>query len=119
MDYSKTAMKKVLLITLLVFGAVALIGSPSLGWSCVDGGYQVCNPGRVTFSGNGYQAVVHINVTRNSDHTVYDDFDYDASGGSLSFTETLVPADTYTVTITQTGTALTTSVTTGSSGNDN
>ena len=106
-------MKKVLLITLLITGAVALIGSPSLGWTCADGGYQVCNPGRVTFTGSGYASVVHINVLRNSDSAVYDDFDYDATAGLLSFTETLVPADTYTVTITQSGSALSTSVTTG------
>ena len=80
-------------------------------------GFQACctkaaKPA-VSFSGNGYASVVHINVLRNSDSSVYDDFDYDATAGSLNFTETLVPGGTYTVTITQSGSALSTTVTTG------
>jgi hypothetical protein len=66
----------------------------------------------VHFTGNGTPSTIHITVTRNSDGTVYDDFDYDATSG-VDFTETLYPSGTYNVTLTGYPFAASQSVTTG------
>ncbi len=111
-------MKKLFFVAAAALIPLALVGSPSgLTWTCVDGTLDsgACTPGRVAFTGAGYPAVVHVNVTNNSNGAVYDDFDYDNSAGTLSFTETLL-SGTYSVTITGSGTYTSQTVTSGSSG---
>ncbi len=110
-------MKKTI-FAVFILASVALVGSPSgLTWSCSNGTTQSgsCAPGPVTFSGQQFPSTVHVRVVRNSTNDIYDDWDYDTSnGGTLSFTETLQPADTYTLTLTGSdGTSVTQSVTTG------
>jgi hypothetical protein len=109
-------MKKIILLAAFVLVPLALLAfTTSITWTCVDGTTDNgnCAVGHVTFTGAGYPSQVHVNVTRNSTGDVYDDFDYDASnGGALTFTETLYPADTYTVQIGSTSQVITT-VTTG------
>jgi len=108
-------MKKLLTVAALVLAPLALIGSPSgLSWSCVDGtGVSGnCAPGHVTFTGTGYPSpVVHVRVTDSSGSEL-DDFDYNTQG-NLNFTETLVPAGTYSVTISVTGWNSTQNITVG------
>jgi hypothetical protein len=93
-------MKKVLTIAALVLAPLTLVGSGGLNVACVDGALDGgnCYPGHVHFTGYGTPSTIHVNVARNSDGTVYDDFDYDATGG-VDFTETLYPAGSYTVTL--------------------
>jgi hypothetical protein len=109
-------MKKAILLAVLVLVPLALVAyQVSISLTCVDGitlGGN-CVAGHVTFLGLGYPNQVHITVTRNSTGDIYDDFDYDASGGGiLKFTETLYPGDTYTVQIGSSSQVVTT-VTTG------
>jgi len=97
-------MKKTLLFATFFLTTLTLVGSAGLGWNCLEGqtGFQGngnCAPGRVAFNGSGYPSLVHINVQNSSGVTI-DDYDYDSSDGSIQFTETLVPADTYTVHLT-------------------
>ena len=107
-------MKKLLTFAALVLAPLTLAGSGGLNWACVDGTLDGgnCYPGHVHFTGASYGSTIHINVARNSDGTVYDDFDYDATKG-VDFTETLYPAGTYTVTVVGYPYAASTSVTTG------
>jgi hypothetical protein len=109
-------MKKVMLISAMIFGAALLLGSPSaLTYTCLDGttNFGTCAPSRVSFSGTGYPAAVHVSVVRNSDQASYDDFDYDATTGTLAFTETLYPSGTYTVTVSYSTGSSSVTVTTG------
>lgn len=82
------------------------MGSAGLSWTCLEGrvgnddSNSNCAAGRVSFSGTGYPAMVHINVSRGSTGEVIDDYDYESTGGTIQFTETLVPADTYNVRLT-------------------
>ena len=94
-------MKKVLTIAALALAPLTLVGSGGLNWTCVDGTLDGgnCYPGHVHFTGNGTPSTIHITVTRMNDGTIYDDFDYDATGG-VDFTETLYPRGTYNVTLT-------------------
>jgi hypothetical protein len=104
------------IFAVLILAAVALVGSPSgLTWSCGSGTSQsgTCAPGPVTFSGQQYPSTVHVRVVRNSTNDIYDDWDYDTTGGNLSFTETLRPADSYSVTVTGESLSLTQTVSTG------
>jgi len=107
-------MKKVLTIAALVLAPLTLVGSGGLNWTCVDGTLDGgnCYPGHVHFTGNGTPSTIHITVTRMSDGTIYDDFDYDATSG-VDFTETLYPRGTYNVTLTGYPFAASQSVTTG------
>ena len=94
-------MKKLLTFAALVIAPLTLAGSGGLNLACMDGTLDGgnCYPGHVHFTGAGYGSKIHINVARNSDGTVYDDFDYDATNG-VDFTETLYPSGSYTVTLT-------------------
>jgi hypothetical protein len=88
--------------------SIALLGAPSgISISCVDGdasGGGDCAPGRVTFTGTQYPENVHVKVVRNSDGVVYDNWDYNTNDeGRLRFTETLVPAGDYTMTVSASG----------------
>jgi hypothetical protein len=110
-------MRKAILFSLLGLGALTLVGSSTLAVSCGDGISESgnCAAGHVTFSGSGFPATVHINVSRSSDGVVYDDFDYVTTSitGNLSFTETLVPAGTYTIKVSSNAGTLVQTVTTG------
>lgn len=107
-------MKKVLTIAALILAPLTLVGSSGLAWTCVDGTMDGgnCYPGHVHFTGSGYPNNVHITVTKNSNGTVYDDFDYD--GGAVDFTESLYPRGDYTIAITGVAFSQTTNVSTGS-----
>ena len=113
--YTDLVMKKIILFAIGFLMCVSLIGSPSgLSWTCLAGSSRGnCTPGQVAFTGNGYTGTVHVNVMKNSNNAEYDDFDYDASGGTLSFTETLSPGGNYTITLTVSGTDITQTVGTG------
>ena len=96
-----------------------MVGSGGLTWNCLEGqtGFQGngnCAPGRVAFSGSGYPSSVHINV-KNSAGQAIDDYDYNSSDGTIQFTETLVPSDTYSIVLTgANGLRVAQNVTTGS-----
>ena len=110
-------MKHFRLFASLILVSVALMGTGAgLSVTCADGtGLNGnCAVGRVTFSSPNYDGIVHINVVRNSNDRVYDDFDYDTAGGLLQFTESLIPSGSYTITITAHGDTFTQTVTTGS-----
>jgi len=94
-------MKKLLTFAALALAPLTLVGSGGLNWTCVDGTLDGgnCYPGHVHFTGVSYGSTIHINVARNSDGAIYDDFDYDASKG-VDFTETLYPSGSYTLTLT-------------------
>jgi len=111
-------MRKLLAFTALVIGPLTLAGSAGLNYTCVDGatGETSCYPGHVHFTGAGTPSTIHINVVRNGDGTVYDDFDYDATRG-VDFTEVLYPAGTYTVTLTGYPFATSQVITTGGGSN--
>jgi len=101
--------------TLTVAGdfTAPLSAQSGLTTTCVDGtlGNGNCYPGHVRFTGSGFPSLVHVLVKR-GDGAVYDDFDYTA----VDFTETLYPAASYTVVITDpaTGASLASaSITTG------
>ena len=100
-------MRKKLLVA-FAFLAISVLGAPTgLSISCVDGsasGGGDCTPGRVTFTGWNYPSNVHIKVTRDSDGVVYDNWDYNTNeDGRLRFTETLVPAGDYTISVSASG----------------
>jgi hypothetical protein len=113
-------MRKTLFFATFFLTAFALVGSPGLTWTCLEGqigneGNGYCAPGRVAFTGSGFLSSVHITVSRTSSGEVIDDYNYDASGGTIQFTETLVPADTYIVQLTgANGLVVSRNVTTGS-----
>jgi hypothetical protein len=76
---------------------LGLSGRSGLTGGCLKGGdYPSCVGGEVVFTGSNYPAQVHVTVT-NSSGKVIDDGDYQTSGGTVSFTENLSFADTYTV----------------------
>lgn len=109
-------MKNVIFPAILGLAALALVGSPStLTPACQDGVSDNgnCAPGQVLFTGTGFPATVHVRVTRRSNDAQYDDFDYDAAGGVLTFTETLHPADRYTISLSGSGFSASQSITTG------
>ena len=114
-------MKKTLLFATFFLTTLTMVGSAGLTWNCLEGqtGFQGngnCAPGRVAFSGSGYPSSVHINV-QNSAGMAIDDYDYNSSDGTIQFTETLVPSDTYAIVLTgANGLRVAQSVTTG--GND-
>jgi hypothetical protein len=95
-------MKKVLLLTILGLASVILVGGSTLTPTCVNGVSDNgnCAPGQVTFTGTGFPLSVHVYVKRYSNEATYDDWDYTTNAGVLTFTETLTPADRYTITIT-------------------
>ena len=109
--------KKLLFVLSLL--TIGLVGAPTgLSTYCRDGRYDdgICAPGRVLFTGYNYPDSVHVNVVRDSDGTVYDDWDYNTSEeGRLRFEETLIPGGSYTITLTATGLNTTLTVTTGPS----
>jgi len=95
-----------------------LLGDPAgLTITCNDGTGQNgnCAVGRVTFASSNYSGIVHVSVVRNSNGDVFDDFDYDASAGSIQFTQSLIPAGSYTVTLASNGVNYTQTITTGGS----
>jgi hypothetical protein len=112
-------MKKTFLFTTFFLAAFSLLGSGGINATCLEGraGNEddgTCAAGRVSFSGTGYPTSVHITVTRGSTGEVIDDYDYESSVGTIEFTETLVPADTYNVRLTASnGLLVTKNVTTG------
>ena len=114
-------MRKTILFGTFFLAAFTLLGFASLNTTCLEGqtgngenNNSSCAPGRVSFSGYGYANMVHITVSRASSGEVIDDYDYEASGGAINFTETLVPADTYNLRLTDSnGTVVSRSVTTG------
>lgn len=109
-------MKKTKIFAGLVLLSAALLGDPAgLAVTCGDGtgvGGN-CAVGRVTFASSNYHGTVHVNVVRDATGDVYDDFDYDASAGNIRFTQSLIPAGSYTVTLVSDGTTYTQTVTTG------
>lgn len=111
-------MKKTLLCAAFFLTTLTMVGSAGLTWNCLEGqtGFQGngnCAAGRVAFSGSGYPSSVHINV-QNSAGMAIDDYDYNSSDGTIQFTETLVPADTYAIVLTgANGLRVAQSVTTG------
>ncbi len=113
-------MKKTFLFTTFFLAAFSLLGSAGINTTCLEGTVDNgedgnCAAGRVAFSGSGYPTSVHITVTRSSTGEVIDDYDYESSVGTIEFTETLVPADTYNVRLTASnGMLVTKTVTTGS-----
>jgi hypothetical protein len=111
-------MKSQFALAALLLAPLTLVGSGSLTWTCVDGTMDNgnCYPGHVHFTGVPYASTIHINVIRNADSTIYDDFDYDASGG-VDFTEVLYPAGRYTVTLAGYPYATSQAISTGSEGN--
>ena len=114
--YSDLAMKKTKLFACIVLASAALLGDPAgLTVSCGDGTGQSgnCAVGRVTFASSAYSGTVHVSVVRDSTGEVYDNFDYDASGGSIRFTQSLIPGGSYTVTLVSNGVNYTQTVTTG------
>jgi len=92
-------MHKYLFVAFLAVAA-PLCGDPSgITGACKNGGdYPHCVGGEIVFSGTGYAAQVHITVTNSSGQAI-DDGDYKTKSGSLSFTENLSFADTYTVSL--------------------
>ncbi len=109
-------MKKKTLFACLALVSVALFAAPAgLSVTCDDGTSQSgnCAVGRVTLSSSAYNGTVHVNVVNDSTGTVYDDFDYDASGGHITFTQSLIPAGSYTVTLVSNGTSYTQTITAG------
>ena len=71
-------------------------------------------PGRVSFTATGLTNSVRVTVTRTSSGEVIDDYNYDSSGGTIQFVETLVPGDTYSVEVRGTnGLGVTRNITTG------
>ena len=112
-------MKNTFLFTTFFLAAFSLLGSGGINATCQEGraGNEDdgnCAAGRVYFSGTGYPTSVHITVTRGSTGEVIDDYDYESSVGTIEFTETLVPADTYNVRLTASnGLLVTKNVTTG------
>ncbi len=108
--YADLAMKKTILFVAMLMGAMTLTatsGTSGLSLTCLDGVGTSgnCAAGRVAFTGTQYPSTVHIYVAKNSTGAEYDNWDYSASGGQLTFTETLAPAGTYTVTV-NTGSAI-------------
>jgi len=99
--------------------ALALVGSPGLTWTCLEGqagfeGNGNCAPGRVSFTGSGLTSSVRVTVTRTSSGEVIDDYNYGSNGGAIQFVESLVPGDTYSVEVRGTnGLGVTRTVTTG------
>jgi hypothetical protein len=92
-----------------------MTGGSALSITCLSGTTQwgTCAPGQVTFTGTNYPETVHVSVVRQSDGQVYDNADYNSIGGVLMFTETLVPAAQYSITITANNSSVTQTVTTG------
>ena len=115
-------MRKTILFGTFFLAAFTLLGFANLNTTCLEGqagngedNNSNCAAGRVSFTGGGYPAMVHINVSRDSTGEVIDDYDYDASSGTIQFTETLVPAGTYNIRLTSSnGLIVVKSVTTGS-----
>ena len=92
-------MRKIEIFVVSVLLSIGLFGQSGLTGSCRNGGtYPSCVGGEVVFRGSGYPAQVHVTVT-NSSGMVIDDGDYTTNGGSLSFTENLSFADTYTISL--------------------
>jgi len=109
-------MKKTRLFAFLILATASLFGdAANLAVTCNDGvgQYGNCAVGRATFTSTNYSGTVHINVRRHNNSAVYDDFDYDASGGTLTFTESLIPSGQYDITITSDGNNYTQSVYSG------
>jgi hypothetical protein len=113
------SMRKTLLFGSLFLTALSLVGSRGLTWTCLEGqtgfeGNGNCAPGRVSFTGSGLTNSVRVTVTRSSSGEVIDDYNYDSTGGSIQFVETLVPGDTYSVEVRGTnGLGVTRNITTG------
>lgn len=79
--------------------SVGLFGQSGLTGRCKnDGAYPSCVGGEIVFTGSGYPAQVHVNVTNSAGEEI-DDGDYTTNGGALSFTENLSFADTYTISV--------------------
>jgi hypothetical protein len=94
-------MRKTKLFALSALFSLGLLGqSPSpLTGGCRNGGaYPSCIGGEIVFTGSNYPTLVHVTVT-NSSGKVIDDGDYTTNGGSLTFTENLSFADTYTISV--------------------
>ena len=96
-------MRKKLLLTFTIL-SIALVGAPSaITITCIDGAASAggaCAPGRVSFSGNNFPSSVHVTLTRDSDGTSYDSWDYNTGDdGWLRFTENLTPGGSYTLTL--------------------
>lgn len=60
-----------------------------------------CNEGMVTFRGAGFPDTVGIQVMSYPVGTLIDSAAYSAAEGNLSFTQTLVPAGTYMVVVSE------------------
>ena len=90
------------MMKLLVLGALlsfSLFGQSGLTGSCPnDGAYPNCIGGEVRFTGSNYPAQVHVTV-KNSSGEAIDDADYTTNAGTLTFTENLSFADTYTISV--------------------
>jgi len=114
--YSELAMRKTKLFATLALASAVLLASPAgLSVTCGDGTGEGgnCAVGRVTFSSQNYGGTVHVTVVRDANGEVYDNFDYDASAGEITFTETLIPHGSYTVTLSSSGVDYTQFVVTG------
>jgi hypothetical protein len=92
-------MKKATLFALATLLSFGLFGQSGITGSCRNGdAYPSCVGGEVVFTGSNYPAQVHVTVT-NGSGTVIDDGDYTTTAGTLSFTENLSFADTYTISV--------------------
>ena len=59
-----------------------------------------CTEGMVTFRGPNFPASVYVKVLSYPAGVLIDHAGYDAQGGQLSFTQTLIPAGSYSVIVT-------------------
>ena len=92
-------MRKTKLFAVSALLSFGLFGQSVVTGNCRNGGeYPRCIGGEVVFTGSNYPAQVHVTVT-NSSGKVIDEADYTTTGGSLSFTENLSFADTYTISV--------------------
>jgi len=58
-----------------------------------------CTEGMVTFRGSNYPETAYLKVLSYPAGVLIDSGAYSAAGGSLTFTQTLVPAGSYSVTV--------------------
>ena len=90
-------MKQLKFLALSLLFPLGLFGQSRITGSCRNGGaYPNCVGGEIVFTGTSYPEQVHVTVT-NGSGKVIDDGDYTTNGGTLSFTENLSFADTYTI----------------------
>jgi len=96
-----------LLLTSLAFGTLAANADVSgLALTCGDANAKAspyenghCTEGMVTFRGSSYPENIYVRVLSYPEGRLIDQGGYSAHEGLLEFTQTLVPAGAYTVTV--------------------